>query len=182
MTSINLNLDDYLTLPNMAHNALINNNCFEGCYYLSGIPQSYISKCIVGGRSMSANNEKLHIKNKIVCLDAVSLYPSAMYQMKGFLKGLPKVLQPENKNMEFLNKQDGYYISIKINKVNKHLKMPLLNCIDENENRLFTNDLENKIKEIFNNKFKLIAGNEYFEGDETVMLKLLIGTFKKLIG
>ena len=102
MTSINLNLDDYLTLPNMAHNALINNNCFEGCYYLSGIPQSYISKCIVGGRSMSANNEKLHIKNKIVCLDAVSLYPSAMYQMKGFLKGLPKVLQPENKNMEFL--------------------------------------------------------------------------------
>jgi len=31
-------------------------------------------------------------------------------------------------------------------------------------------DNEKKIKQIFNNKFKLIAGNEYFEGDEDQML------------
>jgi len=39
--------------------------------------------------------------------------------------------------------------------------------------------LENKIKEIFNDKFKLIAGNEYYEGDENEMYKLFIETINK---
>jgi hypothetical protein len=44
-------------------------------------------------------------------------------------------------------------------------------CIMECINPL---ELERNIKNLFNKKFKIIAGNEYFEGDEKIMLKLFI--------
>lgn len=44
-------------------------------------------------------------------------------------------------------------------------------CIMECNNPFL---LENKIKEIFNSKFKLIAGNEYYEGNENDIYKLFI--------
>lgn len=152
--TINLNLDNYLTLPSMANITLINNNCFEGCYNLSGIPQLFISKCIVGGRSISSKNKKYHIKDKIICLDANSLYSSAMKIINGFVKGVPKILKNENMNLEFLKKQDAYYIQIKINKVNNKLNMPLTNIINEDGTREYTNDMENKI---------MFVGHIYFE-------------------
>lgn len=39
--------------------------------------------------------------------------------------------------------------------------------------------LEKQIKKIFNDKFKLVAGYEYFEGDETKMKKYFLNTVKK---
>jgi hypothetical protein len=39
-------------------------------------------------------------------------------------------------------------------------------------------DLEKKIKDEFNKNFKLIAGNEYFEGDEYIMLDLFLEIVK----
>ena len=59
------------------------------------------------------------IKKTIADFDACSLYPSAMYFMDGLLKGLPQVLN--NTSYDFLNSQDGYFIRIKIIKLNKHL-------------------------------------------------------------
>lgn len=38
---------------------------------------------------------------------------------------------------------------------------------------------EGKIKEIFNKKFKLIAGNEYYEGDELIMKTEFINLIMK---
>lgn len=39
-------------------------------------------------------------------------------------------------------------------------------------------ELEKKIKDEFNNNFKLIAGNEFFEGDENIMLDLFLNIVK----
>ena len=50
--------------------------------------QQFITKCVVGGRVMTANIKQYHVKKRIADLDACNLYPSAMYFMEGFLKGL----------------------------------------------------------------------------------------------
>ena len=41
---------------------------------------------------MTNSNKQYHVKRRIADFDACSLYPSAMYFMGGFLKGLPNVL------------------------------------------------------------------------------------------
>ena len=63
--------------------------------------------------------------------------------MLGFLMGLPKVLQ--NTSYDFLKEQDGYFIRIKIIKLNKHLDFPLSSKINEDGIRDFTNDMRNEI-------------------------------------
>ena len=55
--------------------------------------------------------------------DGVSLYPSAMVRMPGFLRGKPKVLT--NLTYDFLKRQSGYFVEIKNVKLNKFLHFPL---------------------------------------------------------
>ena len=52
--------------------------------------QQYITRAVVGGRCMTANNKMCQVKKTIADVDACSLYPSAMYYMDGLLEGLPK--------------------------------------------------------------------------------------------
>ena len=76
---------------------------FKDCYELSGLPREFITKAMIGGRCMTANNEK-HAQNiKINDLDATSLYPTAMTKIKGFVKGAPKALKIDQLNQTFLN-------------------------------------------------------------------------------
>lgn len=168
---INLNIDNILTIGSLAHQYMIKNNVYDGVAQLSGTPQIFIQGCVVGGRVMSRNNKKIHVKtanvesnfvsskdvetfiidDTIDDFDAVSLYPSAMARIKGFLLGAPKVLQNEQLNKSFLDTVDGYFIEIKVLKVNKKLNMPLLSKINEvTGSRDFTNNMENEIIKIDN--------------------------------
>ena len=61
-------------------------------FQISGVLQQFISRCVVGGRVMRNSSNMYHAKQDIADFDACSLYPSAMYFMDGFLKGLPQVL------------------------------------------------------------------------------------------
>jgi hypothetical protein len=143
--AFDINADDFLTISSMADHIINKTGCYEGVYELSGIPRAFIQRCVVGGRVMCAENKKKIIKGKVADYDACSLYPSAMYRLGkdlgGFLQGTPKVIKPNDLNMNFLNKQDGYFIKIRINKVNKHLKFPLLNKKYDGV-REFTNKVE----------------------------------------
>ncbi|KAK8845150.1 hypothetical protein M9Y10_021332 [Tritrichomonas musculus] len=56
--------------------------CFDGCYQLSGKPQNFIQRCVSGGRTITADNVKQYIADRIHDFDAISLYPSAMYIME----------------------------------------------------------------------------------------------------
>ena len=95
-------------------------NIYEGVNKLSSTPREYIMKCVVGGRTMCAGNEMQPVLEIIADFDAVSLYPTAMSRLGGFLRGSPKVL--ENRSYGFLEKQDGYFVQTRVKKVNKIMK------------------------------------------------------------
>ena len=59
---------------------------------------------------MTNQNKMYHVKRKLADFDACSLYPSAMFRMPGYLKGMPKVLN--NLSYDFLKNQSGYFIRI----------------------------------------------------------------------
>ena len=146
-----LDIDYILTLPSLANTFFQNSGVFEGTCLLSGTPRAFIQQCIVGGRTMTAENEKQHIADvKMADFDAVSLYPSAMERM-GFLKGRPKVLT--NLTYDFLEKQDGYFVKIKILKVGHRYRFPLMSSFKENGVRCFSNEQEGN--ELYCDKFML---------------------------
>ena len=96
---------------------MLKSGCYENVFRISGVLQQFISRCVVGGRVMCNPNEMYHVKNKIADFGVCSLYPSAMYFMDGFLKGLPQVLN--NTYYDFLKSQEGCFIRIKRIKLNK---------------------------------------------------------------
>lgn len=137
--AIDLDIYDYMTLPSMANDYLVRQGCYDGVLKLSGVPRHFIQNCVVGGRTMCRKNEKQKITDQpLADFDAVSLYPSAMARMKGFLMGKPKVIT----NFESIkNTADGYYVCIEITKVGKHYDFPCASLLTETGIRNFTNDL-----------------------------------------
>jgi hypothetical protein len=129
---------------------MINNGCYDGIYKLGGIPQQFIQNCVVGGRTMSCNNEMLDINNgkKVGDFDGVSLYPSAMNRMRGFLTGKPipfnKPVKYENR-YETLGDFDGWFVEVRINNIRKHRAFPLLSYVNEKGIRIFSNDMKGRI-------------------------------------
>jgi len=155
---------DHLTLPSIAHRYLIEKGCYEGCYNLSSIPRHFIQKCVVGGRTMCEENKMVIVGDKkyldsikeetplhslgntnfyetdeINDFDAVSLYPSAMRRIPGFLKGKPKILLPNQLNMNFLKTCDGYFVKIYIHSTGINRKMPAMSVVNQDGVRNFDN-------------------------------------------
>ena len=145
ITHFNIDVNKVLTIPSLADKYFIIKGCYDGVYELAGQPRQFIQNCIVGGRTMCCNNEKHILENvKINDFDAVSLYPSAMNRMKGFLKGLPKVLT--NLDYNVVKNYDGYFIQIKIKKIGIKRKFALSSYIDTDKGvRNFTNDIIDKV-------------------------------------
>ena len=140
-----LNVDDYVSIASLVNDYMIKEGVFTGVYQLSGVVREFIQKCMVGGRVMLRNNEKQRTTQRLNDYDKVSLYPAAMWELLGYLKGLPKVLKAEECNQEFLNKQDGYFVEARILKVRKNYAFPLMSKKEENGNRNFTNEMEGEI-------------------------------------
>ena len=64
--------------------------------------------------------------------------------MDGLLEDKPKVLY--DKSYEFLKQQDGYFVRIKIIKLNKHLDFPLTSKLHEDSGvRDLINEMDNGI-------------------------------------
>lgn len=137
-----IDIDNKLTIASLAHQYFMDMDCYDGVYKLGGIPQLFIQGCVVGGRTMTANNEKINIEERVNDFDAVSLYPSAMARMPGFLKGKPKIV--ENLSYEWLKTQDGYFVDIIINSVGIKRAFPLMSFKNEDGIRLFSNDMLGK--------------------------------------
>lgn len=156
---VNINIDEVLTLASLAHNFFINDGCYEGVNELSGTPQQFIQKCVVGGRVMCAENKKImeNQGKKIMDFDAVSLYPSAMKKMDGYLKGLPKVI--DNLDYNSIRGYDGYFIQIIIKSVGIARKFPNLSFVNDEGIRTFTNDMVGKT--IFIDKIALEDAIKY---------------------
>ena len=108
-----LGLESYISVSAIGYNFALKVGCLDGCYELAGKPQDFISRCISGGRTMTAKNKKIIVEDTIQDFDAVSLYPSAMSIMNGIPKGMPKVIVDFSKLKEY----DDFFIEININKI-----------------------------------------------------------------
>ena len=171
-----LDIINYCSIASLSMDYLIKEGCFINCYKLAGIPRNFIQMCVVGGRTMCRNNEKWKIEGKINDLDAVGLYNASMFRMKGFLKGLPKVIKKENLNLDWLkNNSDGYFIKVMALNDGKFLNFPLLSNTEDDGIRNFTNETKGNIyyldktmledaMKYQNIKFDIICGYYYNEG------------------
>ena len=178
-----MNADAYMTIAQLADDYLKKEGCYEGVYMVNGVVREFIQLCMVGGRTMCANNEKQYQTGSIDDYDACSLYPSAMERLGGFLLGQPKVLK--QLDYDFLKNQDGYFVEIKIKQIPKHYRFPLISYKNKEGVRIFSdnvedyknnsvyvdkNSLEDLIKFYEDNnsprdfKFKIIKGYYYDEG------------------
>tara|TARA_Y100001968_G_scaffold81089_1_gene72211 strand:- start:303 stop:3992 length:3690 start_codon:yes stop_codon:yes gene_type:complete len=142
LEALDIDIDNQVTISSVARTYLQQRGCFEGVENIGGITAGFMRQCMVGGRVMTRENKKVHAKGRISDYDAVSLYPSAMARMPGFLKGKPKLLQPDQLNREFLDRQDGYFVHARIAKVGVKRAFPLMTGAKEDGTRTFDNDIE----------------------------------------
>ena len=151
--------------------------CFDGCYLLSGKPQNFIQRCVSGGRTMTANNEKQYIVDRIQDFDAVSLYPSSMSIMDGVAKGKPKVI-PDDCTHEQLMNYDTFFIEVNINKLscksNRPYKFGHVFTCNEAGSKIFCNETVDHyyvdkitlmdLIEFYDIDYELIRGYYFDEG------------------
>lgn len=153
-----LDILDFNTQAKLANEIILACGCYEGVYKTSGIVQDFISRAKVGGRTMVRNNKKCYVPpvralvgdkwetvSRIENRDANSLYPSAMCEMSGFLRGKPKVLTGNQQlNLDFLRKQDGFCVDITIKKIPKKYDFPLQSRLEDGI-RMFKNNFNYEI-------------------------------------
>ena len=170
----NLDVNNYVSISSMVDKYFKNEGVYEGVYELSSYVREFAQRSMVGGRTMCRENKKYHLPDvRLADFDAVSLYSSSMQRLVGYLKGKPKVLK--NCTYDFLQSVDGYFVEIKITKVNKRLAFPLLSRKTEAGIRDFTNDMEGEVVNVdrymledcikFHGlEFEVIRGYYYDEG------------------
>lgn len=185
---LDLDINNILTIASLADKYMIKNGCYEGCYSLAGNSQIFIQKTVVGGRVMCANNEKARHTKIMNDFDAVSLYPSAMVRIEGFLKGKPKILV--DKNYDNIKNYDHYFIRIKINENGVNRAFPLMSKKSEDKNRRFSNDMigetiyvdKTTLEDLIEHhkiKFEIIDGYYFDEGFNTTIRDKIKYLFEK---
>jgi len=178
----NLDIDKFISIPSIVDQYFIDSGCYDGVYELSGTPRQFIQQSLVGGRCMTRDNLKHHVTTLLQDFDAVSLYPSAMKRLKGFLKGLPKILKEDQLNYDTIKNFDGYFVEIIFNRnarINRHF--PLVSFRNDQSIRNFTNEFKDelitvdkttlediiKFHGMRKNDFEIIRGYYFNEGFNT---------------
>ena len=148
LEALDIDIDNQVTISSVARTYLQNRGCFDGVENLGGITREFHKQFVVGGRVMTCQNKKVHAEGRVSDYDAVSLYPSAMARMPGFLLGKPKILEQSQLNKEFLDGVDGYFVHCRINEVGVRRDFPLMTEFKEDGTRIFDND----VKEVYVDK------------------------------
>lgn len=136
-----IDIDDMISIPQLSNNFGEMKSVYTGCHKLRGSCNAFIQKCVYGGRVMTSENKMWRVNKRVQDFDAVSLYPSAMFRLGGFLKGEPKILTDDQKNIETLSGFDGYFIEIDITDVKINRKFPLLSQKNDDGIRQYSNDV-----------------------------------------
>ena len=181
-----LDVDCFVSISSMVQAFYESKGVYDDVYMLAGNVREFVQKCMVGGRTMLAQNKKARfgyasneMDSRLADLDAVSLYASAMSRRGGYLRGKPQIL--EVLSYDFLKKQDGYFVEIQIESIGVARKFSLMSVMNKSGVREFTNimagqrihvdkvSLEDLI-EFQNVDFKIIRGY-YFNEGRNEMLK-----------
>ena len=148
--ALKIDCTQFFTIPSIAHEYFRANGCYDGCYEVKGVCREFINKALVGGRTMLCENKKQicgmnydkFSHKKIADFDAVSLYPSAMESMPGFLMGKPIVIE----STDDWKNADGYFVEIKINDIKKHRKFPMMSYVDRTKGTRNFSDITDEYK------------------------------------
>lgn len=167
--------------------------CLEGCYEVAGKPQQFLLRCVSGGRTMTANNEKHLIRGNIQDFDAVSLYPSAMSIMPGIPKGVPKVIKDTSKIWDY----DAFFIEINITSLKCKSPKPyqfglVFKRDDATGSKIFCNEPVNKfyidrrgledLLEFYDIEYEVIRGYYFDEGFNDKINDFIIKLFNLRLG
>ena len=136
-----LDIDNSITLPSLVKQYYKTRGCFDGVFEFSGSVSIFIRKCLVGGRCATRNGNKVRVEGILNDLDAVSLYASAMVLFKGMPKGEAKIITDAMIQNGLVESQDSYFVKILVESVGKNRIFPLGTYKDENDKRVFSNDL-----------------------------------------
>jgi len=143
LETFDIDILDCMSSSQLAQRFMEINGVFEDVYMVSSTPREYMMKCIEGGRVMCADNEKHKIELLVADFDAVSLYPSAMDRLGGYLKGKPKVLK--DLSYEFLKSCDGYFVQVLIKTIKTKRSFSLMSDKNDDNIRVYDNELPKKI-------------------------------------
>lgn len=137
-----IDIFNYYSLPSIAFDYFKYWGCFDDCYELNGVLGDYFMNMNHGGRVMLSENKKNIVDTGRVIndYDGVSLYPSSMHLMDGFLKGMPKLIDLQTFSKERLNMCSYYFIKVKITKVGFYRKLPLFSKKNDGVKQ-WTNDV-----------------------------------------
>ena len=167
---VDIDIDDVISVASLAHKYLVSQGCYEGVYQMSGKPREFIQKCVVGGRTMTNSNKKWKVNGgKLADFDACSLYPSAIFQMDGFLLGKPKIIK--NTDLQTCLNHDGLFARCVITDLKIKRHFPLGSYMTEDGTRNFTNDLIGK--ELYLDKQSILDLQEFQQVD----LKIIDGYY-----
>ena len=188
---LKIDIIDVLTISSVGDKYLKQEGCYDGIFALSGTPQRFIQKCVVGGRTMTADSAMYIVEQILNDFDATSLYPSAMERLDGFLKGKPVPFYNE-KTYDELQKYDGNFVEIIVKKVGIERQFPLTSykTIDGISN--FTNDVVGKTLFVdkitledmvmFQNiEFEIVKGYYYNEGFNPKIKSVILSLFNKRV-
>lgn len=148
---VKLDIDRIISVSSIAEKIEIQNGCLEGIVKMKGQVMRFIQKSVKGGRVATYQNKRLHVSGNTIKSgeivegkleeevikeykeaitladpDANSLYPTAMFKMKGYYKGHPVNIEQERLTgsteevYKWLETQTGYFVEIEVLKVNKH--------------------------------------------------------------
>jgi hypothetical protein len=152
--TFDIDILDCMSSSQLAQNYMKVKDVFEGVYSISAVPREFIMKCIEGGRVMCANNEKNSIELEVADFDAVSLYPSAMDRLGGYLIGQPEIIGYDSMtgdttgelSYDFLRTCDGYFVEIIVKTIQTKREFSLLSSKDDDEGiRIFDNELPKRM-------------------------------------
>ena len=155
-SKLNINLNDYSTLPKMALSAAFRNGCFDGIYAFSGIVKAFAKRCIHGGLIKTLYDGCFTVDN-IKCYDINSSYGTSMNTMLGIPKGMPK---PFYKSIP----ENACYAFIQLNISNiRNDKLGRYSFIQEGIN-FVDSILYDEIKKYIDCDIEIINGYYFYEG------------------
>jgi len=194
ITKLGLDIDFAVSLPQIADAYGVRSGVFDGCFKLSGVARDFIQRSVVGGRCMTRRNEKFKISHRGNDNDGVSLYPSAMSRMSGYLKGVPKVIRDPtmiaNIEQGLFGGIDGVFVEIEILSVGVRRDFPLMSYRSDEGVRVFTNDMVGRhmyvdmttlqdLKEFQQVTYKVIRGYYFNDGRNTKINEFMRGLFNE---
>jgi hypothetical protein len=161
---------DILTLntaASISEAIMFKEGAFDDVVPVTGVARDFIQKCVVGGRVCVSDNEAKVVHGKISDYDGVSLYPSSMNRLKGYVRGTAKgidqsKLDDQDTLKSFLKDQDMYYARVRITKVKKHYATPLISYINDKGTRCW-DDTEAVGKIIYMDKIGLEGMQQFHD-------------------